>query len=28
VQQVADFCAGSRDLVGEALLPPRLQEAS
>jgi len=28
VQQVAEFCAEARDLVGDALLPPRLQEAS
>jgi hypothetical protein len=27
VQQVANFCAESRDLVGEALLPPALQES-
>jgi hypothetical protein len=27
VQQVANFCAESRDLVGDALLPPALQES-
>jgi hypothetical protein len=27
VQQVANFCAESRDLVGDALLPPSLQES-
>lgn len=27
VQQVANFCETARDLVGDALLPPRLQEA-
>jgi hypothetical protein len=28
VQQVARFVADARDLIGESILPPRLQEAT